>query len=126
MRGLLAVSLICALGGCSLLEPADRRFAVFFKPASAELDESADEVVAAAADWAKRRPDKRVTIAAYADPEGTTSANDQLVHARGQAVYEVLVRNGLPANRIGRREVGEVNYQIDSQESRRAVITVGP
>jgi outer membrane protein OmpA-like peptidoglycan-associated protein len=126
MRRLVVVALLLALGGCALFEPSEKRFVVFFKPWSAELNDDAKAVVAAAADWAKARVNKPVTIAAYADTEGTKEANAELVRTRGQAVYQVLVDSGLPATRIGRREVGSVNYQIDSQESRRVVITVGP
>jgi outer membrane protein OmpA-like peptidoglycan-associated protein len=126
MRRLFAVCLLLALGGCALFEPSEKRFVVFFKPWSVELNDDAKAVVAAAAEWAKPRINKPVVIAAYADTEGTKEANAELVRARGQAVYEVLVNSGLPATRISRREVGSVNYQIDSQESRRVVITVGP
>ncbi len=129
MRRLLATSLLIvpvliALAACQA-QPRDRRFVVFFKPGTAGLDEAAQGVAAGAADWAKQRPELPVTIAAYADPEGAPDANAELIRARGQAVFEALVRNGLPAQRIARREVGPVGYQMDSQESRRAVIQVG-
>lgn len=126
MRRFLAVSLLLVLGSCALMEPADRRFVVFFKPFSVDLDDSANEVVAAAAEWAKARPGKPVTIAAYADPEGTPEANAEIVRARAESVFKVLVKSGLPATRIARREVGPVNFALDSQESRRVVVTVGP
>jgi len=126
MRRLLVVSLLLVLGACALFEPSERRFVVFFKPWSAELNEDAKGVVAAAAEWASRHSRKPVSIAAYADPEGTKEANAELTRARAEGVFEVLVRSGVPAGRISRREVGSVNYQIDSQESRRVVITVGP
>lgn len=129
MRRLIAASLLIApallaLGGCQTA-PQGRRFVIFFKPWSAELDEAASGVAAGAADWARQRPAARVTVAAYADPEGTKEANAELVRTRAQHVFEALVRNGLPATRIARLEAGQVGYQIDSQESRRAVVTVG-
>jgi outer membrane protein OmpA-like peptidoglycan-associated protein len=125
MRRLFAAGLlVLALGGCQM-EPRDRRFVVFFKPGSVELDAAARGVAAGAAGLALRRPDQPVTIAAYADPEGTPEANAALIRARGQAVFDALVKAGLPPTRIARREVGEVAYQMDAQESRRAVVTIG-
>ena len=129
MRRLLAASLLIApafllLGGCQA-QPEGRRFVVFFKPWSAELDDAARDVAAGAADWAKQRPAQSVTIAAYADPEGTPEANAALVRTRAQVVFDALVKNGLAATRIARLEAGQVGYQMDSQESRRVVVSVG-
>lgn len=121
---LLIVPVLVALGGCQS-QPPGRRFIVFFRPGSTELDDAARDVAAGAAEWALRRPAQAVTIAAYADPDGTPEANAALIRARAQAVFDALVRNGLPATRIARREVGQVDYQMDSQESRRAVVSVG-
>jgi outer membrane protein OmpA-like peptidoglycan-associated protein len=124
-RRLLAAGLLLlAIGGCQM-GPRDRRFVVFFKPGSVELDEAARGVAAGAAAVALQRPEQPVTIAAFADPEGTPAANAELIRARGQAVFDALVRAGLPPTRIARREVGQVDYQLDAQESRRAVVTVG-
>ena len=71
------------------------------------------------------RPAMEVSVSSYADTYGSAQANADFTRLRAQAVFDVLVRNGIPAARIQRREVGAVAFQIDAQESRRVVVVVG-
>lgn len=123
-RGCLLFALLL-LASCAAIEPTGRRFVVFFEPSSAELEETATSVVVAAADWARLRPGMDVSVSSYADTYGSAQANADFTRLRAQAVFDVLVRNGIPATRIQRREVGAVAFQIDAQESRRVVVVVG-
>ena len=125
MRRMFSFAILLCLGACALIEPAGKRYVVFFKPSSAELQEATDEVLAAAADWAVKHPAMAVSVASYADTYGSEKANSDFTRLRAQVVIDKLVNNGVPITRIQRREVGAVTFQIDSQESRRVEITVG-
>ena len=117
--------LLFLLGACALVEPSGQRYVVFFKGSSATLEDSADAVVLAAAEWAKKHPGMPVVVASYADPYGSQKASADFTRLRAQVVVDGLISNGVPATRIQRNEIGSVNFQIDSQESRRVEITVG-
>ena len=125
MHRLFSFGLLLSLGACALPEPSGERYAVYFKGSSAQIINSAKDVVVGAADWAKRHPDMPVIVASYADPYGSQKANAAFTRLRAQAVFDGLVANGVLANRIERREIGSVNFQFDSQESRRVEITIG-
>jgi len=117
--------LLFLLGACALVEPSGQRYVVFFKGSSATLADSADSVVLAAAEWAKKHPGMPVVVASYADPYGSQKASADFTRLRAQVVIDGLIGNGVPAARIQRNEIGSVNFQIDPQESRRVEITVG-
>ncbi len=125
MRRLFSVGLLLSLGACALLEPSGQRYVVFFQESSAQMTDSSRAVLIAVADRAKRHPNMPLVIVIYADPYGSQKANAGVTRLRGQVVYDGLVANGVPATRIERRETGSVNFQMDSQESRRVEIIVG-
>jgi outer membrane protein OmpA-like peptidoglycan-associated protein len=124
MRRLLYVCLLLSLGACALFEPSGQRYVVFFRESSAQMDDAAEAVLVAAANWATKHPDMPVIVASYADPYGSEKAND-FTRLRAQVVVDGLVANGVIASRIQRREVGSVKFQSDSQESRRVEVIVG-
>ena len=125
MHRLLTFGLLLFLAACAQPAPTGQRFVVYFDPSSAGLMDSAKVVVAAAADWATKHPDMPVVVAVYADPYGSKQANDDFTRLRAKVVIDALVGDGLPAARIQQRDVGSVNFQTDSHESRRAEITIG-
>lgn len=125
MRSLLSVCLLLLLGACALFESSGQRYVVFFRGSSAQMDASAEEVLVAAASWAKKHPDMPVIVASYADPYGNQKASADFTRLRAQVVVDGLVSNGVLASRIASREIGSVNFQIDAQESRRVEIAVG-
>jgi outer membrane protein OmpA-like peptidoglycan-associated protein len=125
MRRLVGVGLLLSFGACVLLEPSGQRYVVFFQESSAQMTDSGRAVLVAAADRAKRHPNAPVVIVIYADPYGSQPANAGITRLRGQVVYDGLVTNGVPPTHIARRETGSVNFQLDSQESRRVEIIVG-
>jgi outer membrane protein OmpA-like peptidoglycan-associated protein len=125
MRHLFALGLLFGLAACSLFEPSGRRFVIYFDPDSAQVIDTAKDVVVGAAAWAKDHPDKPVMVAAFADRNGSEKANADITHARAQAVIDLLVSNGVPATRIQPIEVGSVNSQVSTHESRRVEVTIG-
>jgi hypothetical protein len=118
MPRLLCAGLLLLLGACALFEPSGQRYVVFFRESSAQMDDAAEAVLAAAAGWAKKHPDMPVLVASYADPYGSEKANADFTRLRAQVVVDGLVANGVIASRIQLREVGSVKFQSDPQESR--------
>jgi outer membrane protein OmpA-like peptidoglycan-associated protein len=125
MRRLLYVCMLLSLGACALFEPSGQRYVFFFRGSSAQMEDAAEAVLVAAANWAKKHPDMPVTVASYTDPYGSEKANADFSRLRAQAVIDGLVANGVLASRIQRREIGSVKFQSDPQESRRVEVTVG-
>lgn len=124
MRRVFLLALLI-LPGCALLPSSGQRFVVFFPDSGVTLDDAAAQTVAAAADAALAHPDRVVIVAGFADPTGTPAANAQVIHDRTAAVSKALAGRGLPAARIQTRDAGQVEFALNSQESRRVVVTVG-
>jgi outer membrane protein OmpA-like peptidoglycan-associated protein len=125
MHRLFSCGLLLSLGACAFFEPSGQHYVVFFQESSAQIMNSAEGVVVDAANWAKRHPDMPVIVASYADRYGSQKANADFTRLRAQVVLDGLVANGVLAYRIERREIGSVNFQSESQESRRVEITIG-
>jgi cytochrome c oxidase subunit 2 len=126
-----ALGLILAMAGCAELHlgtPAGQgqKYVIFFQPWSANLDDQGQAAVKAAAASALDHSTVAVTVAGYASPIGSTQANADLAKTRAQVVADALVSNGVPANRIKRKALGETDYTLDPIESRRVEISVGP
>jgi membrane fusion protein (multidrug efflux system) len=129
MRWLILVLLL--LAGCSLEPlswrgPHTPRYAVYFSPDSAVLDDAAGKAIAAAAALAKKTPGSPITVGGFADPYGNRQANKDLAAQRAQAVADGLVADGVDAGRIHKVAVGVVDFSLDAIESRRVEITLGP
>ncbi len=130
-RRVAALGMILAMAGCAELHlgsPAGQgqKFVIFFQPWSANIDDQGQAAVKAAADSAKYHSTVPVTVAGFASPIGTTQANADLAKTRAQVVSDALVSNGVSADRIKRKALGEVDYTLDPIESRRVEISVGP
>jgi len=124
MRLAIAILALLLVAACSLFEPAGRRFVVFFQGSSAEIDGAADSVIVSAAHWAKDHPNMPVTVLSFTDPYGSTQANADFARLRAQVVIDKLMANGVGKS-IDRREIGSVDFQLSSQESRRVEVIVG-
>lgn len=101
-----------------------RRFVVFFREWSAAFDPTAQQVVQAAAQWAKAHPNGAVTVTGAADLTGSRKANVLLSELRAQVVVDQLAQDGVPEQRIKLLGLGSVGYDLVSQESRRVIIAV--
>jgi outer membrane protein OmpA-like peptidoglycan-associated protein len=125
MRRLIVVSLVLALGACSLFERSSQRYVVFYQEWSAQLDPSAKSIVDAAAGLAMRHPDQPVVIVGYADMQGSPQANIDISRTRAQVVSDELVAAGVSPSRIARVAHGSTRFADTGQESRRVEIDVG-
>lgn len=70
-----------------------------------------------------RFPQERFLVAGYTDARGSAKYNESLSRARAKAVYEALVRRGVPADRLCYRGFGKrvaVMSVSASDEARRA------
>jgi outer membrane protein OmpA-like peptidoglycan-associated protein len=113
------------ISGCALVQPSGQRYVVFFQPSEYELDIPSRGVVTdAAARW-RRHPEQHVVVSGYGDPYGSQKAVAEVNNARTHSVMAHLLVSGVPADRITQRDMGSVNFQMDSLESRRVEITVG-
>lgn len=126
MRRALLLAMLLLPAACAALMPSTgQRFVVFFQGSDAAIDPTAAGIVTAAADYARGHPQQAVTVAGFADPYGTAEQNAQITRLRVEGVTKLLVADGLAAAQIQQREVGPVQFGLNSQESRRVVITVG-
>ncbi len=125
MRRHFLLGVMFLVSGCALIAPSGQRFVIFFDALSVDIDKSGGETIAAAAAYARAHPDRAVSVAGFADPIGTAEANAQLTRERTESVVAELVKDGVPIEHIGRREVGEVPFALNSQESRRVTVTIG-
>jgi outer membrane protein OmpA-like peptidoglycan-associated protein len=125
MRRLWVLGLLAALGACSMFEPPNHRFVVFFQEWSAGLDDSARQVVVQAAAAANANSTLPVEVVGYADPEGSPQANRDLSRTRAQVVKDGLAAAGVAQQRISIQGRGSVGFSMDAQEARRVTIVVG-
>jgi outer membrane protein OmpA-like peptidoglycan-associated protein len=116
---------LLTLGACAMPGPPDHSFAVFFTNDSAALDVPAQAVVLRAATASKQFPFLPVTVAGYADRYGTPSATAGLSKARADAVAELLIADGIPAERITRTAAAAPANSQPGVESRRVEIDIG-
>jgi len=121
MRGIVLLT-FAALGFAAGSGAQAQTFLVFFASSSIELDDPAMGVVEAVADRAKADPKARVMVLGYADPAGTPQANAAISRARAQVVYDRLVQEGLPRERVMRAARGPIDFTVSPQESRRVEV----
>jgi outer membrane protein OmpA-like peptidoglycan-associated protein len=123
MRRFLVLSLLLAVGACAAPSPPLQRFVVYYQEWSAALDAPAQQVVASAATWAKAHPTMRVSVAGYADPDGSPQANRDISRARAQNVTDEMVSDGVARERITITANGATEFVMDPLESRRVTIS---
>lgn len=126
MRRAILLLVLLLPGACAFFEPSGQRFVVFFPDSGVTLDDAAaKQVVVNAAAYALDHPDLAIRVDGFADQNGPADVNTEIARSRVQNVIKGLTSNGVPVTRIARREVGEVPFTLDSQESRRVTIVVG-
>jgi outer membrane protein OmpA-like peptidoglycan-associated protein len=76
-------------------------FAIPFAPRATELDEGARSNLEAAAELAKREPERNLCVLGHAGPqEGGAASGAQLAARRAGAVAEALARLGVDRDRV--------------------------
>jgi outer membrane protein OmpA-like peptidoglycan-associated protein len=76
-------------------------FAIPFAPRATELDDSARGNLEAAAELAKREPERNICVLGHASPqEGGATTGAQLAARRAGAVAEALARLGVERDRV--------------------------
>ena len=123
MRSISSMTLLLVLAACTLFEPANRKYVVFFQERSAQLDSPARDVVIQVAKRANDHPGSMVEVLGFTDSAGSPSADIVLSQRRARTVADALISNGVAANRlvlIGRGQNGE----NPGLESRRAEIII--
>ena len=98
---LASAAVLLALAACVSQMEAPRNFTVFFQTDTAELDATAQQVVAQIAEAAKTANPSRIVVAGRAD--GSTAHDAALADQRGAVVMRALVDHGVPATRIGQQ-----------------------
>jgi outer membrane protein OmpA-like peptidoglycan-associated protein len=116
---------LLTLGACAMQTPPDHTFAVFFTNDSAALDVPAQSVVLRAATASKQFPFLPVYVAGYADKAGSPAVSIAMSKARADAVADLLISDGVPAERIKRTAVGTPPNSQPGIESRRVEIDLG-
>jgi outer membrane protein OmpA-like peptidoglycan-associated protein len=113
------------LAACHVAGP--EHVAVFFPERSSMLDPQARQVIATVADRARQRPGTPVVLIGYAGPDAaaTLAGNLALAARRAKAVADLLVADGVDPRVIRRHATGNIDYALDSIESRRVEIALG-
>lgn len=102
----------------------DDVFAVPFAPRAAEPAEAARGTLEAAADLAKREPERNLCVFGHAGPqEGGAAAGAQLAARRAGAVAEALARLGVERDRV-RAEAQRAAFARGAVPAERSVTIV--
>lgn len=103
---------------------------IFFTSGSTQFSARALDVIAAQAEWLRRRPQLKLTIEGHADDGGATDEDMRLSAERAEAVRNRLVMGGVEPRRIvllarGREQrVAPCPGSVCAAQNRRAVIVV--
>lgn len=102
---------------------------VYFDYDSATLDPETEAMIAALARCFATGPlkDRSLEVVGHADPRGDDIYNNELGESRAESVAQVLLRNGLPGERLSVRSSGEALAHSDAArwpEDRRVDIIV--
>jgi outer membrane protein OmpA-like peptidoglycan-associated protein len=122
---ILTVSILVAphAGAQSL---PNRKVVIFFREWSAAFDHSATGTLNAVAKWAKEHPSVRFLVTGFADPRGSQQANAYLSELRAERVYDTLIEDGVPADRIERKGLAPGETTQPGLQSRRVEISAIP
>jgi outer membrane protein OmpA-like peptidoglycan-associated protein len=105
---------------------------VLFKTNESVLAQETEERLARLAELLARMDGMLIRVEGYADPRGEEEYNEQLSAARAVAVRDMLIRSGVPANRIsvdahGERQSSATDGDVDALAlERRVQLTLIP
>ena len=122
--GLALLLSIAATGTLSAADLPSQKFVVYFQEWSAAMDDSAQTVIAQAANWVKSHPGNLAHVSGFASTVGSRQANVLLADLRAQVVVDQLQSDGVNASLIRQRGHGPVPFALTAQESRRVEISI--
>ncbi len=105
---------------------------ILFDTDKAVVRPDARASIATAADVLKKYPDTYVTVEGHTDSTGSAEYNQRLSERRAQAVYDLLVQNGVPPSRLSVKGYGETDPIADNstpegrQANRRVQLEIRP
>lgn len=105
---------------------------ILFDVDKTEIKPAARESIAKAAEVLVKYPDTYITVEGHTDSTGTTEYNQKLSERRADAVRGMLLRDGVPASRIGIKGYGESDPVADNstpegrQSNRRVQLEIRP
>lgn len=112
--------------------PALKTFKVTFPLGSTMPAAGANDVLDAAADYAKSDNNLRIVLGGHADKSGSARLNQHLSQARADRVANLLRARGVPPSQISTIGFGETYPHVvtpdgqKSDENRRVEIVIGP
>jgi outer membrane protein OmpA-like peptidoglycan-associated protein len=104
----------------------NRKVVIFFREWSAAFDRSAAGTLNSVAKWAKEHPSARLLVTGFADPRGSQQSNAYLSPLRAERVYDTLIEDGVPADRIERKGLAPGESMQPGLQSRRVEISAVP
>jgi outer membrane protein OmpA-like peptidoglycan-associated protein len=122
--GLAFLLLIAATATLRAADLPGQKYVVYFQEWSAAIDDSAQTVIAQAADWVKSHAGTLAHVNGFASTVGGRQANILLADLRAQVVVDQLLSDGLDASLIRQRGHGPVPFALTAQESRRVEISI--
>jgi len=91
-----------------------------------ETDTNRDAVLNRVAEWAKKYPNKTVTVSGYADKgTGTSALNSKYAQQRADKVAEELKEKGVSANQLSTHSYGDTVQPFAENDKNRCVIIEG-
>ncbi len=98
---------VAAVAPAPMAPAPARTYLVFFDWDRADLTDRARQIIADAAQNARRVQSTRIEVAGHADTSGSPAYNQRLSQRRADAVAAELVRNGINRSEIGVQAFGE-------------------
>lgn len=105
---------------------------VLFDSASADVSPQAQDIIAQVADVVRDDPNLMIEVDGYTDTAGDSRANMELSQRRAENVADLLVDDGIDANRIDPIGFGETHLAVETPDNisepknRRVVIRLDP
>lgn len=105
---------------------------ILFDVDKATIRPEARQSIITAADVLKKYPDTYVTVEGHTDSTGPADYNQRLSERRAQAVYDLLVQQGVPPARLAVKGYGETDPVADNateegrQANRRVQLEIRP
>lgn len=116
------------LGKPTILPPSMKKaqeFAVHFRSGSAKLRKSDQKQLDDLVEFLSGNPNKKLKLEGFTDYHGSSRSNERLSQRRANQVKDYLVRNGISADRLEVRGMGELEKgQQKDKEARRVSIGV--